>query len=86
MFVYALKTAVDSGWINSATLFTSGSKRVDGIQTKIGTYSDSKPQILDFAPAMSVQNTEALYVQASLQPSIALRQAAPSIRTDMLPC
>lgn len=68
MFVYALKTAVDSGWINSATYLPVAQSGWTGIQTKIGTYSDSKPQILDFAPAMSVQNTEALYVQASLQP------------------
>lgn len=68
MFVYALKTAVDSGWISSATYLPVAQSGWTGLQAKIGTYSDGKPQINDFSPAMSVQNTEALYVQASLQP------------------
>lgn len=68
MFIYALKTAVDSGWISSATYLPVAQSAWTAIQTKITTYSDGKPQINDFAPAMSVQNTEALYVQASLQP------------------
>ncbi len=67
MFVYALKTAVDSGWISSATYLPVAQSGWAGLQTKIDNYTDGKPRINDFAPAMSVQNTEALYVQASLQ-------------------
>lgn len=68
MFIYTLKTSVDSGWISSATYLPVAQSAWTAIQTKISTYSDGKPQINGFAPAMSVQNTEALYVQASLQP------------------
>jgi unsaturated rhamnogalacturonyl hydrolase len=68
MFIYTLKTAVDSGWISSATYLPVAQDAWNAIQTKITTYSDGKPQITGFAPAMSVQNTEGLYVQASLQP------------------
>jgi unsaturated rhamnogalacturonyl hydrolase len=68
MFVYALKTASDSGWINSATYLPVAQSGWTGLQSKINNYTDGKPRINDFAPAMSVQNTEALYVQASLQP------------------
>jgi unsaturated rhamnogalacturonyl hydrolase len=68
MFIYTLKTAADSGWISSATYLPVAQSAWSAIQTKITTYSDGKPQINDFAPAMSVQNTEAEYVQASLQP------------------
>jgi unsaturated rhamnogalacturonyl hydrolase len=67
MFIYSLKTSIDSGWINSATFSPVAQSAWTGIQTKISTNADGKPQINDFAPAMSVQNTEALYVQASLQ-------------------
>jgi hypothetical protein len=38
-----------------------------GLQAQISTSGDGMPQINNFAPAMGVQNTEALYVQASLQ-------------------
>jgi len=68
MFIYTLKTAIDSGWISSATYAPVVQSAWTGIQTKITNYTDGKPMINDFAPAMSVQNTEALYVQASLQP------------------
>ena len=68
MFVYALKTASDSGWINAATYLPVAQNGWTGLQTKIDNYTDGKPRINDFSPAMSVQNTEALYVQASLQP------------------
>ena len=71
MFIYTLKTAVDSGWISSALYLQTAKNAWDSLKkNKINpSYSgDSKPQILGFAPAMSVQNTEALYVQASLQP------------------
>jgi unsaturated rhamnogalacturonyl hydrolase len=68
MFVYTLKTACDSGWISSATYMPVALAGWNGVKTKINNYTDSKPRINDFAPAMSVQNTEALYVQATLQP------------------
>jgi len=68
MFVYSLKVACDSGWISSATYLPVAIAGWNGVKNKISNYTDGKPAINDFAPAMSVQNTEALYVQASLQP------------------
>ncbi len=64
MFVYALKTAVDSGWINSSYL-TVAQKGWTGLKTKISTYSDGKPAINDFAPAMSVQDNYNGYVSVT---------------------
>lgn len=62
MFVYAIKTACDSGWINAATYLPVAQNGWTGLKTKISTYSDGKPQINGFAPAMSVQNDYASYV------------------------
>lgn len=61
MFVYTLKTAVDSGWINSSYLAVA-QKGWTGLKTKISTYTDGLPAINDFAPAMSVQNNYSAYV------------------------
>src|SRR5215831_5753655 len=63
MFIYALKTAVDSGYISSSYLAVA-TKGWTGLQTMIGTYSDGKPQINQFAPAMSVQATYTAYVSS----------------------
>lgn len=68
MFVYALKTASDSGWINAATYLPVAQAGWNGVKSKIDNYTDGKPRINDFAPAMSVQDNEANYVQATLQP------------------
>ena len=63
MFVYALKTAADSGWISSATYLPVAQSGWTGLQNlEITTYSDSKPQINNFAPAMSYQNDYNGYV------------------------
>jgi unsaturated rhamnogalacturonyl hydrolase len=63
MFVYALKTAVDSGWLSSATYLPVAQSGWAGLKAiEITIYSDSKPQINNFAPAMSVQNNYAGYV------------------------
>jgi unsaturated rhamnogalacturonyl hydrolase len=64
MFVYALKTASDSGWISSATYLPVAQAGWNGLKAnEITIYSgDSKPQINNFAPAMSVQNDYASYV------------------------
>lgn len=71
MFVYTLKTAVDSGWISNSYLPVA-QKAWDYLKLtangKITIHSDSYPKINDFAPAMSVQTSAANYVQASLQP------------------
>ncbi|MEO5561927.1 MAG: glycoside hydrolase family 88 protein [Chitinophagaceae bacterium] len=67
MFIYVLKTACDYGWINSATFLPVAQSAWTGIQAKISINADTYPQINDFAPAMSVQDNEGLYVQASLQ-------------------
>lgn len=61
MFVYTIKTAVDSGWINSSYL-TVAQKGWTGLKTQISTYSDGMPAINNFAPAMSVQNNYSAYV------------------------
>jgi unsaturated rhamnogalacturonyl hydrolase len=69
MFVYALKTASDSGWISSTTYLPVAQNAWNSLKlNKISINADGGPQINNFAPAMGVQNTEALYVQASLQP------------------
>lgn len=71
MFVYTLKTAVDSGWISNSYLPVA-QKAWDYLKNtanaKITINGDGYPKINDFAPAMSVQLTAADYVQASLQP------------------
>ena len=61
MFVYAIKVAVDSGWISS-TYLTVAQSGWTGLKTKIATYTDGKPQIKGFAPAMGVQNNYSAYV------------------------
>jgi unsaturated rhamnogalacturonyl hydrolase len=61
MFVYAIKTAVDSGWISTSFLPVAQNGWT-GLQTKISTYTDTRPAINDFAPAMGVQNNYAAYV------------------------
>jgi unsaturated rhamnogalacturonyl hydrolase len=53
MFIYAIKTAVDSGWINSSFLPVAKNGWI-GLQAKISTLSDGTPKINDFAPAMGV--------------------------------
>jgi unsaturated rhamnogalacturonyl hydrolase len=69
MFIYALKVASDNGWISSATYLPVAQSAWTGLQAQIDNYpTDNMPRINNFAPAMSVQNTEALYTQASLQP------------------
>jgi unsaturated rhamnogalacturonyl hydrolase len=60
-FIYALKKGVNNGWISSSYLPVI-QKAWNGIQTKITTYSDGKPQINKFAPAMGVQNSYSGYV------------------------
>ena len=64
MFVYALKTASDSGWISSATYLPVAQSGWAGLKTnEITIYGgDGKPMINNFAPAMSVQNNYAGYV------------------------
>ena len=68
MFVYALKTAITNGWISSATYSSVVQNGWAGLQTRVTNYSDGKPMINNFAPAMSVMNSESLYVDASHQP------------------
>jgi unsaturated rhamnogalacturonyl hydrolase len=62
LFVYAIKTAVDSGWISSATYLPVAQNGWTGLKTKIDTYTDGQPRINSFAPAMSVQDGDANYV------------------------
>lgn len=67
MFVYAIKTAVDSGWINASYLTVAQSAWA-GLQAKISTYTDGRPAINDFAPAMSVQSSYAAYTSPAIAP------------------
>jgi len=64
MFVYMLKSAVDSGWISNSYL-TVANKAWNYLKNtanaKISINGDTYPQINDFAPAMSVQTTPAGY-------------------------
>ncbi len=62
MFIYALKVAVDNGWIDSPTYLPVAQKGWTGLQTKISTAGDGMPQINSSAPAMSVLNGPAAYV------------------------
>ncbi|HRG24806.1 MAG TPA: glycoside hydrolase family 88 protein [Chitinophagaceae bacterium] len=71
MFVYTIKTAVDSGWISNSFLPVAQNGwnyLKNTANLKIDVYSDGYPRINDFAPAMSVQTSAANYVQVSLQP------------------
>jgi hypothetical protein len=61
MFIYTLRTAIDSGWISSATYMPVAQSAWAGIQAKITINADTYPQINDFAPAMSVQTNDAGY-------------------------
>jgi unsaturated rhamnogalacturonyl hydrolase len=65
MFVYALKTAVDYGWIDTSYMAVVR-KGWTGLKTKIGTYTDGKPSINDFAAAMGIKNNFSQYVTSSL--------------------
>jgi unsaturated rhamnogalacturonyl hydrolase len=70
MFVYMLKVASDSGWISNSynTVATKAWNYMKNTSNGvIDIYSDTYPRINDFAPAMSVQSSDANYVQASLQ-------------------
>lgn len=61
MFVYALKTASDSGWINSATYLPVAQNGWTGLQTTIDVAGDGMPRINNYAPAMSVLASKAAY-------------------------
>src|SRR4029077_12217795 len=56
MFIYAIRTAVNSGWIDSSYISVA-EKGWEGLQKYFFTYTDGMPGISSFAPAMSVQNT-----------------------------
>lgn len=70
MFVYAIKTAVDSGWIANSYLSVAQAAWT-GLQSSTyitPNYDSYGPSINSFAPAMSVQSSDANYVQSSYQP------------------
>lgn len=69
MFIYALKEAIDSGWISSATYLPVVNNAWTGYKTFIKTYAgpaingySGGPQITSFTPALSVQATYTNYV------------------------
>lgn len=62
MYIYALKKAVNNGLID-ATLYTPVVNNAwTGLKTYVKTYSDGKPQITSFAPAMGVLATYNNYI------------------------
>jgi len=61
MFVYSLKTAINNGWISSATYLPVAQSGWTGLQTTIDTAPDAMPRINNFAPAMSVLASKAAY-------------------------
>jgi unsaturated rhamnogalacturonyl hydrolase len=68
MFIYSLKTAIDSGWISSATYQATVDSAWSGYQKYITTYPGPAingyaggPQITSFTPAMGVQKDYATY-------------------------
>jgi unsaturated rhamnogalacturonyl hydrolase len=62
MYIYALKKAINNGLID-ATIYTPVvNKAWTGLQTYVKTYSDGKPQITSFAPAMGVLATYNNYI------------------------
>ncbi|WP_229761177.1 glycoside hydrolase family 88/105 protein [Ferruginibacter lapsinanis] len=67
MLIYALKKAVDNEWIDTSYLSVCR-KGWEGLKTKIATYTDGRPQITSFAPAMSVQNNYTAYVSSPYLP------------------
>lgn len=64
MFVYAIQTAVDSGWISNS-YSPVAQNGWNGILSKISTHADGGPQVNDFAPAMGVQGTSAVNAYAA---------------------
>jgi unsaturated rhamnogalacturonyl hydrolase len=62
MFIYALKKGIDNAWISSSTYLPAVQDAWTKYQTKIANYSDGKPQITSFAPAMGAQNSYSAYV------------------------
>ena len=63
MFVYALKTACDSGWISSATYLSTAQQGWDGLKTySIDLWpTDGLARVNNFAPAMSALANDAAY-------------------------
>ncbi|HSY41989.1 MAG TPA: glycoside hydrolase family 88 protein [Polyangia bacterium] len=64
MFVYALKVAVNRGYLDSSYL-TVANKGWQGLQTKVTTDSGGLPTITDAVGGLSVQNNYAGYVNQS---------------------
>jgi len=68
MFIYTLRTAIDSGWLSSTSYLPVVNKAWTGYQAFIKTYSGSiggysgGPQITSFCPATGVLNNYSAYV------------------------
>jgi unsaturated rhamnogalacturonyl hydrolase len=65
MFVYAIKKGIDHGWLSSATYLPVCQAGWTGMKTKIGTFTDGKPQIQQFCQASNVVNNTAAYFALS---------------------
>ncbi len=65
MFVYAMKKAINNNLIDATTYTPVVNKAWTGLKTYVKTYSDGKPQITSFAPAMGVLSTYNNYVSIS---------------------
>ena len=65
MYIYAMKKAINNNLIDATTYTPVINKAWTGMKTYVKTYSDSKPQITSFAPAMGVLATYTNYVSIS---------------------
>ncbi|HEY6144033.1 MAG TPA: glycoside hydrolase family 88 protein [Flavobacterium sp.] len=57
MFIYAMKKAINNGLIDSVIYTPVVNNAWTGLKTYVTTYTDNKPQITSFAPAMGVLAT-----------------------------
>lgn len=62
MFIYAMKKAMNNNLIDATTYTPVVNNAWTGLKTYVKTYSDGKPQITSFAPAMGVLATYSNYV------------------------
>lgn len=62
MYIYAIKKAINNGLIDATTYTPVVNNAWTGLKTYVKTYSDGKPQITSFAPAMGVLATYSNYI------------------------
>jgi unsaturated rhamnogalacturonyl hydrolase len=65
MYIYAMKKAINNNLIDATTYTPVVNNAWTGMKTYVKTYSDGKPQITSFAPAMGVLATYNNYISIS---------------------